>query len=511
MVEWKGEIERENSGEKAALLDELQDLNVPNFFTLTKNDVEALVGDTDRPEEVLNTDFSDEQVEEIKSAYKQIGMSSEVREASGKAKSLVGGQRDTGRVSVRISSEGVGYEYKLNVGVSDIENALREVIASYYEQESDTPAVIVQKMVESGHSGALIPNYLGSYTLVEVVEGLGISLEEGITSPETYLIQNGQVEEKRVPESQIKITRNPMNGQHRRKKLSKDSASLKTPHIEDFCEKVSKNQYGVKFVYKRGAFYVIDAFESQADYNPFSSTETSLKAIRASKGPAEGTIGREITFTDQTEPPENYGKALIASKGGYTSTDAQKAREAGKPAIFNYGSSFDRGQRVEFSESSVSLDENRIGDRRTVDSTENSFGESVEGAAVTATEILPIDGTGRAVHLSPPFGEGYNVGHGDEAVSSENYLTSYQDVFAFEGEKVVVDARKMAGEGLENALEYVDADLKVLLVENPSKELLATAVRNRYDVIASSVNIEALRARVLREEKKFIMDHVSEL
>lgn len=506
MVEWKGEIDRNNSGKKAALLDKLQDFNIPNFFTLTRNDVEALVGDPNNSDEILNTDFSEEQITEIKSAYKQIGMSSEVREASGKAKSLVGGQRDTGRVSVRVSSEGTGYEYKLNVGVSDIENALREVIASYHEEKDELPSIIVQKMVESGHSGAFVQNYLGSYTLVEVVEGLGISLEEGITSPETHLIKNGHVEETRVPESQIKITRNPMNGQHRRKKLVKDSPSIKKSHLRDFYEELSEIEYSVKFVYKRGTFYIIDVFEAEDGYNPFSNQETSLRGIRASEGEIKGAVGREVSFSEQTRPPEEYGRALISKSGGYTSTDALKARKAGKPVIFNYKGEFEEGQQVEFSERAV--------ESRRKNRSESKVAEDIDMDAsdtVTATEVLPIDGRSRSVHLSPPFGDGYSVGHGQDSISSENYITTYQDVFAFSGDKAILDIRKISDPGIKEAIGYIEADLKILVVDKPEKDVIQTAIKNRYDVIASSSNLENLRSRVLRQEKRFILDKVSGL
>ncbi|QKQ98811.1 hypothetical protein GKQ38_04785 [Candidatus Nanohaloarchaea archaeon] len=526
MVQWKGEISKEKSGRKAALLDQVSGLNVPNFFTLTKKDVETLVGDAQDPEQVLNTNLSSDIIDEIRSAYKQIGMSSEVREASGKAKSLVGGQRDTGRVAIRVSNDTRGiYDYKLNVGLSNIENALKKVISSYYRKnDSGSPAIIVQKMVEPGHTGAAINGYLGNYTLVESVEGLGISLEEGITSPETYLVGNNEVIDDNAPESQIKITRNPMNGQHRRKRTGGDSTSIPHSKITEMCEELADNNYSIKFVYKRGTFYVVDVFQTEKDYNPFESNKPSLNAVRVSPGKIEGRVGRDIRFSEQTHPPESYSKALIARKGGFTSTDAQKARKEGKPAIFNYSGELEEGQNLTVEEGSVEIQQskgrrNSRGGNRSRRSTsreerprEDSSSPASLSETVSATEVLPIDGNGRSVHLSPPFGEGYSVGYSDRegAVSSEGYLTEYSEVFAFDGKKAVLDARKLSDRGLEEAVRYLDADLKILLVEQPDQGLVREAVRQRFDVIASQIDLDTLEKAVLREEKKFIMDNLAD-
>lgn len=522
MVQWKGEISKEQSGRKAALLDNVSDLNVPNFFTLTKDDVDNLLGNAKTSEQVLNTELSSDQVDEIRSAYKQIGMSSEVREASGKAKSLVGGQRDTGRVAIRISNDTKGiYDYKLNVGLSNLENAFKKVIASYYDQNnSGTPAVIVQKMVEPGHTGAAINGYLGNHTLIESVEGLGISLEEGITSPETYIVRNGEVIDENSPESQIKITRNPMNGQHRRKRTGGDSTSIPHSKISELCEELEDNSYSVKFVYKRGTFYIVDVFQTEQNYNPFgSSSQPSLKGIRASPGKIEGRVGRDIRFSDQTHPPKDYSKALISRKGGYISTDAQKARKEGKPTIFSYSGRLEEGQQITISENSVEEDNSSGGEfssrrrREGQDRSQerNSGSDTSISTSVSATEVLPIDGNGRAVHLSPPFSEGFSVGYsGDDAIPSEGYLTQYSEIFAFEGDQAVLDARKLDNKGLIEAVRYVDADLKILLVEQPDQELVGEAVKQRFDVIASQIDLESLEKAVLREEKKFIMDKLAD-
>jgi len=60
-------------------------------------------------------------------------MSSEVRKADGRAKNLVGGQRNSQLVSVRISSSEKGlYESRLNIGSSKLVEAIKQVGTSYY-------------------------------------------------------------------------------------------------------------------------------------------------------------------------------------------------------------------------------------------------------------------------------------------------------------------------------------------------------------------------------------------
>jgi len=121
-------------------------------------------------------------------------------------------------VSVRISSSEKGlYESRLNIGSSKLVEAIKQVGTSYYEKNDDHPAIIVQKMVEPDYSGALVTDYLGRYGLLEVVEGLGTSLEKGITKPHLYLFDDQKLLDSRAADSQIKITRNPINGQQKTK------------------------------------------------------------------------------------------------------------------------------------------------------------------------------------------------------------------------------------------------------------------------------------------------------
>ena len=139
MVQWKGDLDQKQVGKKASNLDSLNELEVPNFFVLTKREIGRYL-DTTEPREILNKQLSDELKQRLHEAYDDIGMSSEVRNASGEARNLVGNQRENQRVSVRISSESTGSDYKLDIGSSNLENALKQVLASHFRRNDSTPA-----------------------------------------------------------------------------------------------------------------------------------------------------------------------------------------------------------------------------------------------------------------------------------------------------------------------------------------------------------------------------------
>ncbi|MFB6203244.1 MAG: hypothetical protein ABEK01_02025 [Candidatus Nanohaloarchaea archaeon] len=507
MVQWKGEITREESGAKAARLDTIESFNVPNFFVLTREEVQNLLGGRTDPEEIMNAQFEEGPTEKIENAYGNIGMSSEVRNSSGRARNLVGGQRNRERVSVRISGEGFN-KYRLNVGPSELEGAVKEVLASYYQSNEEPPALLFQKMIEPDHSGAALGSYLGGNGLMEVVEGLGVSLEKGINVPAMYLVRDGEVREVRVPREQVKITRHPVNGGHRREKTLNDSAPFSESEVEDFFSKLESEDLGVKFAYKRGTFYVVDAFETDSG-NPFSSSGTSLKGIRVSEGRISGVAGRDVTVSDETMPPEDYNMALVAKKGGYTSTDAQKAREEGKPAVFSFRGDLEDGQRITLGPRDVETSGEDGGRAKEV-----SGPEKVPEKEITATEVLPLERGQRAVHTSPPFGEGYAVTGREvdaERIPPRGLLESYSGVFAFDGEKALLDARNLEKEGLEQAVDYLDAELAVLVLSGPDRDAVRSAVRNGFQAIASEKDLEVLERMVAEEEKRFLMDRLREL
>lgn len=537
MVEWKGKINGE-VGARAAMLDQVENYQVPNFFVITGAETAKLFGEAKDPQQVLNTQLNSDMKSEIKDAYGEIGMSSEVRTADGRAKNLVGGQRNSQLVSVRVSGSEKGvYESRLNVGSSKLVEAIKQVATSYYEKNDDHPSIIVQKMVEPDYSGALITDYLIEYGLLEAVEGLGTSLENGITKPHVYLFDDENVVNSSAADNQIKLTRNPINGQQKRKNIDSSSLPFSNSEAGNFYQKISQQNLNVKFAYKRGSFYIVDAWRSvreRSDSEGFgrekrSVSEPKLSALRVSEGDIKGKAGRDIIYTDQTVPPEKYKKALISRKGGFTSTDAQKARKAGKPAIFSFEGDLSNGQQIQLDSREVDL--NR--DTKKESSRSNPFsnmsnsdksddrgmdsGSSSGIDQVVASEVLPVDPSReRGVYISPPFGPGYSVTdrqlRDGEAVPESGYLGGYSQIFDFNGEKAVVDTRQLEERGLEQALEYIEADLKILIVDDTDRKIIQVAVKNGFDVFAAPEHqLEVLRQQVLSAEKKFMMEKLREL
>ncbi len=534
MVEWKGKINGE-VGARAAMLDQVEDFQVPNFFVITGDETAKLFGDSKDPEQVLNTQLNSSMKSEIKDAYGEIGMSSEVRTADGRAKNLVGGQRNSQLVSVRISGSEKGvYESRLNVGSSKLVEAIKQVATSYYERNDDHPSIIVQKMVEPDYSGALITNYLGEYGLMEVVEGLGESLEEGITKPHLYLFDEEKVLDSRAADTQVKITRNPINGQQKTKSIDSSSLPFSNSEARDFYQKVSRQDLNVKFAYKRGSFYVVDAWRPKRNDNSRedfghqnrSVSEPELSAIRVSEGEIKGKAGRDIIYTDQAVSPEKYEEALISRKGGFTSTDAQRARRAGKPALFSFEGNLSNGQQIDLDSKQIDLNgdtssrssTNPFSSMSNQDSSNKSIDEDSTGVdQVVASEILPVDPSrGQGVYISPPFGPGYSVTdrklREGEAVPESGYVGSYSQIFDFDGEKAVVDTRQLEERGLEQALEYIEADLKILITDKVDVNVIYTAVENGFDVFAAPEGqLDDLRQQVLSAEKKFMMEKLQDL
>jgi hypothetical protein len=472
MVQWKGNTQREQVGEKAASLESLEKFNVPNFFVLTKSEVGEFL-ESREPEEIANQKLPEDVVEEVREAYQDIGVSSEVRNASGEARNLVGNQRESQRVSVRISGNDNMAEYRLNVGASGLEESIRKVLSSYYRENSETPAIVFQKMIEPEYTGAVVNKYTRRHSLVEIVEGLGHSLEEGITVPEFYLLNNSAVQEKRIPGKQVKVSRNPMNGQRRTRTISKNSPTFQDSEIEDLARKASTEGLSVKFAYKRGSFYVVDAFDSKP-----MSVEPDLEALKVSEGEIKGREGRDYILSDETRKTE---KPLVAKKGGYTSTDSQRKRKEGLPAVV----SLQNTQKIK--DSSSVAKQNKPEENIVRDISANFPG-------VTATEV-------RTVNEFPELSENpfsFQEKESKFAESCEQILSE---------DSSLIDARDIDEKALLKSIESVDA--KVLAVEEVSDDLLEKVVEQGVEILAvPGQSIEKVSKRLLREEKRFIMRNI---
>lgn len=484
MVQWKGNIQREQAGEKAANLESIERFDVPNFFVLTKSEVENFLKSND-PNSISNQRIPEDVMEDVKEAYQDIGVSSEVRTASGEARNLVGNQRESQRVSVRISSNNNLSEYKLNVGASGLEESIRSILSSYFEENSDIPAIIFQKMIEPEYSGALIRKYNHRTSLVEIVEGLGHSLEEGITVPEFYLLENSKLEEKRIPERQVKVSRNPMSGQRGTRTVSKNSSTFQDNEIEDLMRKVKREGLSIKFVYKRGSFYAVDAFKSSS-----INADPDLDALKVSEGEITGEEGRNYVLSEETERTE---LPLVAKKGGYTSTESQYKRKQGKPAVVslkNTGKIASGRESIEREQDrNIQEDEKLSKEGSNVSPTQSPISQ------VSATEI-------RSHQHFPELSENpFSLSN-----SEENFANSCEQVLA--NKSKTIDARNINPKALKKCLEILD-QVKVLAVNQLNDALMEAVVENGVEMVAvPEQKVESVRQQILREEKKFILSNL---
>ena len=480
MVQWKGNTQREESGEKAANLESLEDFDVPNFFVLTRSEVDQFI-ESDNPQRIANQKIPDDIMSEVKGAYQDIGVSSEVRTASGQARNLVGNQRESQRVSVRISSNENLAEYKLNVGASGLEEAIRKVLSSYYRENSQTPAIIFQKMIEPEYTGAVVKNYTRRHSLVELVEGLGHSLEEGITTPEFYLADNSSVQETRVPDKQVKVTRNPMNGQRRTRTISNSSPTFQNSEIEDLVRKASREGVGIKFVYKRGNFYVVDAFKTRP-----MNIEPDIEALKVSEGEIEGKEGRDYIVSDETRKTE---MPLVSRKGGYTTTHSQYKRSQEVPAVVSLKDT----DKLETGKDSWQPEE-ETKDIENEEKVELPSSEP-EISGVLATEV-------RSIKEFPGLSD--NPFSFQE--SEKNFADTCEDVLAEKME--LIDAREIKEEAILEAMEITEK-IKVLAVEDVSEELAEKIVEEGVEIVAvPDQSLEEVSKRLLRHEKRFIMENI---
>jgi hypothetical protein len=489
MVQWKGSTQKEQAGEKAANLDSIESFDVPNFFVLTKSEVENIV-ESKEPQRIANQKLPEEKMQEVKEAYQDIGVSSEVRKASGQARNLVGNQRESQRVSIRISSNNNQTQYKLNVGASGLEDAIKEIITSYYERNNEAPALIFQKMIEPEYTGAVINSYTRTHSLVEMVEGLGHSLEEGITVPELYLLKNSKVQETRSPEKQVKVSRNPMNGQRRTRTVSKTSVTFKNTEIEDLAKKTSREGLSIKFVYKRGSFYAVDAFKARP-----VNTNPDLEALKVSEGEIKGREGRDYILSEETTKTE---KPLVSKKGGYTSTEPQRKRREKTPAVV----SLKNKQKIrgkEKQKTSPHKTEQKQ-EARTESNEPKPSGQQkteTESLGVTATEVRPIKTFSELSDNPFSYQE-----------SNKKFADTCEEILAEKPE--LIDARNINQDALIQALKTLE-NIKILATENVSGQLIKQVIKSGVEVLAvPEESIDKTSQRLLRQEKRFIMDNLRE-
>lgn len=505
MVSWKEDLSDEIEG-KASRLTEIDGLDVPSFFVITSDEIGEMFGSSD-PDQVLDASLSPEMRDRVKKAYDEVGIGSEVRNAPDRAKSLVEGQRNGQPVSIRVSDgEKEESDYRLNVTSSNLFDAIREVVASYFSHSSGNPSVIVQKMVEPGFSGTL--EMKEKDTVIEFVEGLGKSLEEGITKPHVIHLRDSSIEHALESDQQTVITHNSVTGKDQRKIEEDTELPFSKSEVQDLVRTARSEGYSLKFVYKRGSFHVVDAYESE-DFQ--ESVNVSDQGIRVSRGMMQGRVGGSVKMADETLPPSEYDEALISRSGGYTSRDAFKARKEGKPAIFRFTETLSEGERVNIGEQGVKINKQTESESKNRNQTVLPDQEELESKSSSNDSEetnLDIDLTGTSVaRINPDSKEDLSLDTIDD-----RYIDSFQQVFEFDEDEVILDARNLPAEALEEAVRYITAGQKVILVDDPEKRVLYAVVESGFDEVrCSETHIESVSRAVAEAERKFILNKLRNL
>ena len=474
MVVWDDQDMDREAGTKARNLSQVESLPVPRFFVIKPTEVQQLFKGGNPSSAELEPSMK----QEVGEAYSNIGISSGIRDAPDTAKSLVGGQRGAQRVSVRVSSESTGCEYRLNVGPSDFFRSIREVSSSYTDTQSEYPALIVQKMVSAEFTGAVINKYSRESTLVEVVKGLGSTLERGVTTPHLYILRSEGPVRTDIADRQSYEVRDQFIGERRTRTESFEEAPIDLSEIERLADRSTSTGLNLKFVRSRNTFHIVDAWSESPGFE--ARAERALERIKATEQAPSGVAGSDFAFSKDTVEPQ---KPFIARHGGWTSTHAQQARDKGIAAIVRYQGDLEEG-----------------------DVLNTEQGTTEDEAVVTATRVSALVGS-RGKEHGPVDEQPPGLGHAEE------HIQDFGDFFRFNGDKVVVDTRSLESDGIGTALEYLDADSKTIVLPTDFEAAtVEAAVRAGFDrLLVEEGSVDKLRREVERQERRFILDRIQEL
>jgi hypothetical protein len=455
MAEWKGSIS-DAQGYKPRGLENIESFQVPNFFVLLPEEVEAVAtGDGEVRASTMD-------------AFESLGVSSEVRNAPDTARELVGGQRSSAKASVRLSG-GRRDAYPYFLGVSS--GNLLDHIETLHESTEDCPEVFVQKMVEPEASLTLEDH--GGRQILELVKGLGTSLEEAETTPALYLGRRGELTDMYFPDRQTVIPPGP------RPRAEKEfEQPVDRSDIESLLEYISGSGRGLKLAYKRGSFYAVDSYSVEPAQDAIC---VSGSGIRVAKGRIDGTAGADLKLAEKPVSPENYSQGLFRT-GGFTSRPAVSARREGKPAVFSMDEEVKKGAVV---------------------TVEPGTADVETGGADASVDRSPQASGNLPVTASKVFSR-------DEAFS----LTDTQDYQVIEAlgeffsnpEKPVINASDMDKDRLIGALEYIDMESGIVILEGPDPEVIEAALRSGFRKFGTSEDLHKLKLAVARQERRIMLD-----
>jgi pyruvate,water dikinase len=269
----------------------------------------------------------------------------------------------------------------LNVrGADDLIKAVQNCWASlygaraiYYRVKQKFPhehvniAVVVQKMVDADTAGVMFTSHPTTGENVEIIEaawGLGEAVVSGSVSPDTYVVRDGRIAQKKIATKQIMIIRDPKT--RKTKKIDtpeeKKNAQVLTEDEITMLSKLGKiveEHYGkpqdIEWATQGGEIYLLQSrpittIQKREAAGGRASGETILEGLGASPGVVSGkvkivdsmdTLDRvlegDILVTKMTTPDMvpamKRAAAIVTDEGGMTCHAAIVSRELGTPAV----------------------------------------------------------------------------------------------------------------------------------------------------------------------------------
>ena len=269
----------------------------------------------------------------------------------------------------------------LNVrGAEDLLKAVQNCWASlygaraiYYRVKQKFPheqvniAVVVQKMVDADEAGVMFTTHPTTGENIEIIEaawGLGEAVVSGSVSPDTYVVRDGRVAQKKIATKQIMIIRDPKTRKTRRIDVPEDKKNVqvladgvitKLATLGNIVEEHYGKPQDIEWAVQGGEIYLLQSrpittIQKREATTGKATGEIILEGLGASPGVASGavkivnsmdTLDRvlegDILVTKMTTPDMvpamKRAAAIVTDEGGMTCHAAIVSRELGTPAV----------------------------------------------------------------------------------------------------------------------------------------------------------------------------------
>ncbi len=247
--------------------------------------------------------------------------------------------------------------------------------AIYYRVKQNFPhelvniAVVVQKMVDADEAGVLFtshPTTGDDITIIEAAWGLGESVVSGAVSPDTYIINNKNmdIQQKKIATKQTMIIRDKKTRKSKQLDVPENKKNIQVLPDDIIIKltqlgQIVKDHYGkpqdIEWAVKDNELYLLQSrpittIQKREVKGGMASGEIILEGLGASPGVVSGhvkivhsrdeldkVLEGDILVTKMTEPDMvpamKRSAAIVTDEGGMTCHAAIVSRELGTPAV----------------------------------------------------------------------------------------------------------------------------------------------------------------------------------